>query len=289
MKELLLGRSWRRFTIAAFLYALFSIVPAMLVLSCVFDLEISILSGVFIGQAIAFLILRKTFYSSAESILTAAYALHKSSPDETETNEDQMVLGVSLCKENLYSLSFLMAWFSAAIIVLLGALLPWEIELRFTFEDLLILSGCIALSYVLHEALHGLAAMMWGKIPIQSLHFGFNRRFVALYCHADRPMPVSAYRMFAILPMIVITPVAGLILWWDPATWSVLLFSVVFCGCAGDVLVFFRLRGVESDKWIQDHPSEVGLYVLSSTEAPTIRIDEPHEPMRYDPGSSSST
>lgn len=289
MKYSVLGGRWRRFFLTALLYAFFSVAPAMLILRFVFNLDNSVLLAILVGQAFTLLILQKTFSEYAGRILTSVCKLYSPNFGQKETGEDQKVMEVIYDKEDIYNLSFLMLWFLGMTIFVLGAFLPWEIEFRFPVDDLLILLGSTVVLFVIHEALHGLAAITWGKFPIKSLHFGFNMRLIVFYCHADRPMTVSAYRMFAILPMIVTTPVAGLIIWWDPAIWSLLFFSVVFCGCAGDVLVVFGIRGVENDKWIQDHPSEVGFYVLSSRETPIIRDDEPYEPMRNDPHSSSPT
>ena len=270
MKDVLTGRTWRRWVLAAILYAVFSVLPAVLILRYVFQIEFAILMVVLVGQAVSFIIFRKKFYVTAAGTVTAVCGLLESSPGEIEPTQDDTVTEVILERHEMYSLYFLMLWFSGATSVVVDALLPWAIELQFPLADLWKLIGCIIALFVTHEALHGLAALIWARVPIRSLHFGINWRLGALYCHADRPMKVCAFRVFTVLPMIVTTPVAGLVLLWDPAIWSVLLLSVTFAGCAGDVMVLLRARRYDNDRWIQDHPSEVGFIIFPAGETPAL-------------------
>ena len=122
--------------------------------------------------------------------------------------------------------------------------------------------GSIFLLIIFHEALHAVAALLWGKVPWSSLHFGFKWRWLAFYCHCAKPLKVNTYRIFALLPLIVTTLIAGLILWLDPSIWALLFFggdSICLCGRC---LAVFQDRQVENDKWVQDHPSEPGFYIL---------------------------
>ena len=270
MKDVLPGGMWSRWILTAILYAFFSVLPVMLILRYVFQIELAILLAVLVSQAVSFIIFRKKFYVTAAGMVTALSVLLEASTGEIDTAENQKVSEVIFNKEDIHNLSFLMLWFSGATSVVVDALLPWAIGLHFPLADLLKLIGCIIALIVTHEALHGLAAMAWGKIPFQSLHFGCNWRLKALYCHADRPMTVSAYRAFALLPLFVTTPAAAVILSLDPAIWSLLLLSATFAGGAGDVMVFCKARRYDSDRWIQDHSSEVGFIIFPAGETPAL-------------------
>ncbi len=270
MKDFLPGGMWSRWILTAILYGLFSVLPAMLILRYVFQIELAILLAVLVVQAVSFIIFRGKFFVTAAGMVTALSVLLEASTGEIDTAENQKVSEVVFYKEDIHNLSFLMLWFSGMSIVVVDALLLWAIELQFPLADLWKLIGCIIALFVTHEAIHGLAALTWARVPIRSLHFGINWRLGALYCHADRPMKVCAFRVFAVLPMIVTAPVAGLVLLWDPAIWSVLLLSVTFAGCAGDVMVLLRARRYDNDRWIQDHPSEVGFIIFPAGETPAL-------------------
>ena len=268
MKDVLPGGTWRRWVLAAVLYVLFSVLPALLILKYVIQIDLAILMAVLVVQAVSFIIFRKQFYVAAARMVSAVCGLLESGPGAIEPGQESNVTEVILEKNEMYSLYFLMFWISGMSVIGVDALLPWAIELRFPLADLWKLIGGLIALYVIHEALHGLAAMAWGKIPFRSLHFGINVRLMAFYCHADKPMTLSAYRTFVLLPLIATTPAAVLVLSFDPAIWSVLLLCSTIAGGAGDVMVFFKARGFDNDSWIQDHLSEVGFTMFPAGETP---------------------
>ena len=268
MKDGLSRGTWRGWGFAAISYALFSVLPALLILRYVIQIDLAILMAVLVVQAVSFIVFRKKFYVTAAQMATAVCGLIESSPREVDSIQDHAVTEVILESQEMYSLCFLMFWISGMSVIGVDALLQWAIEPRFPLADLWKLIGGLIALFVIHEALHGLAAMAWGKIPFRSLHFGINVRLMAFYCHADKPMTLSAYRAFALLPLITTTPAAVLILSFDPAIWSVLLFCATFAGGAGDVMVYSRIRRYDNDIWIQDHRSEIGFHVLPAGEMP---------------------
>ena len=188
-------------------------------------------------------------------------------------NKEQEILEVRVNKIYMYILSLILLWFFFFIVLLADAILSsWEIEMRITHTDQWKLLGSIFLLIIFHEALHAFAALLWGKVPWSSIHFGFKWRWLAFYCHCDKPLKVNTYRIFALFPLIVTTPIAGLILWLDSSIWALLFFGGTVAVCAGDVLLFFKTRQVKNNKWIQDHPSEPGFYILP--EAISVSTEE---------------
>ena len=151
-------------------------------------------------------------------------------------------------------------------------LFSWEIESRFTQTDVWKLIGCVFIFFIFHEALHAFPAMRWGKVPWNAIHFGVKWQWVAFYYICDKPLKIGIFRLAILFPLIVTTPTAGLILWLEPSILSQLLFCITISACAGDILMFFKVRRVENDKWVQDHPSEPILYILS--EAMAVSFEE---------------
>lgn len=268
MKDALPEGTWSRWILAAVAYGLFSVFPALLILRYVIQIDLAILMAVLVSQAVLFIIFRQKLYETAAVMVSAVCGLLESSPGESESSQDHEVTEVTLESQEIHSICFLMFWIAGMSVIGVDALLPWAIELRFPLADLWKLIGGLIALYVIHEALHGLAAMAWGKIPFSSLHFGINVRLMAFYCHADKPMTLSAYRAVALLPLIVTTPAAALNLLINPAIWSVLLLCATFAGGAGDVMVFFKARRYDNDTWIQDHLSEVGFTMFPAGETP---------------------
>ena len=271
MKYILHTGTWSRWILAAISYALFSVLPALLILRLVIQIDLAILMAVLVVQAVMFIIFRKKFYETAAVMVSAVCGLLESGPGEIEPGQDSNVTEVILERQEMYSICFLMFWISGMSVIGVDALLPWGIDLRFPLVDLWKLIGGLIALFVIHEALHGVAAMAWGKIPFRSLHFGINVRLMAFYCHADKPMTLSAYRVVALLPLIATTPAAVLILSFDPAIWSVLLLCATFAGGAGDVMVFLKARRYDNGSWIQDHLSEVGFTMFPAGRHPNAK------------------
>ncbi len=146
--------------------------------------------------------------------------------------------------------------------------------MRFQDSDRWKLLGCLFLYIIFHELLHAFPAMMWGKVPWRSIHFGFKWQWMVFYYHCDKPLKIGIFRLVTLFPLIVTAPIAGLILWLDPSAWSLLLFCITIAGCAGDVLIFFKIRQVENDKWVQDHPSEIGCDILPESKAMAVFSEE---------------
>ena len=192
---------------------------------------------------------------------------------ESNHDEDQEILEIRVGQISMNLLSLLMLFFAVNIAIVAQFLFSFEIELRITYTDLWKLLGSFILYIIFHEALHAFAALLWGRIPGRSIHFGVKWRQLMFYCHCDRPLKLNTYRIFALFPLIVTTPVVGLILWLDPSIWSLLFFSFTIAACAGDVLLVFKTRHVENDKWIQDHESEPGFYILPDAIATSPKGD----------------
>ncbi len=268
MTDILHTRTWRGWVLAAIAYVLFSVAPVLLILRYVIQIGLAVLMAVLVVQAISFIIFRRKFYETAAGMVSAVCGLLKPDTEHTNGGVGLKSHEVIFDKEEVHALSALMFCLAAMTILLVGFFSSWDLDLRLSFGGFIKFVGLLLAIYIAHEALHGLAAMAWGKIPFRSLHFGINTRLMALYCHADKPMTLSAFRVFAVLPMIVTTPIAVLVLLWDPALWSLFLLSATFAGGAGDVMVYSKARRYDNDSWIQDHSSEVGFTMFPAGETP---------------------
>ncbi len=159
---------------------------------------------------------------------------------ESNHNKDQEILEIRVGQISMGRLSLLMLFFAFNIAIAAQFLFSFEIEWRFSGVDIWKLLGAIILLTIFHEALHAVASLLWGRVPWRSIHFGFKWQQFMFYCHCDRPLKVNTYQIFPLFPLIVTTPIAGLILWLDPSIWSLLLVSFTISACAGDVLLFFK-------------------------------------------------
>ena len=258
MKDQSRDYTWKGLIWGTVLFVLFVIAPVIIILRYFFSADYIPLIGSLTVMLLCFVFSLKWHWAVGERVsnMMAQFSVRK----KKENHE------VIFKKDDMYDMGILvliMFWFVAGIIILGHILFFWEIELRFPIIDFGKVLGAAVLMFMFHEALHAFAAMLWGKVPWSSIHFGIKWQWgVSFYCHVDRPAKIGAYRIFVLFPLIVTTPIAGLILWLDPSLWSLLLFCITISGCAGDVMILFKVRRIENDKWVQDHPSAIGCTIL---------------------------
>lgn len=133
--------------------------------------------------------------------------------------------------------------------------------------SLLVLIPAMVLSVVLHEALHGVGFLLFGKAPRGSLHFGIDRQTSTPYAGCRAPVPARAYRAAVLLPALILgalPAVAGLIfgIGWL-AIWGAFMLAVA----GGDFLVLWAIRSVPANALVLDHPERVGCRVLGAESA----------------------
>lgn len=155
-----------------------------------------------------------------------------------------------------------------AVLVAHWGLAGWNIDLQPDSFNRWVFLGSLVMLVVVHEALHALAALLWGKAPFISIRFGVKWKWIAPYCHCASPMRMGAFRKFTLLPLAVTLTVTFVLLLLDPSLWTLLLFSLAFSGCAGDILTYFKILDFPSCLWVQDHPSEIGCYVWPEGQSP---------------------
>lgn len=185
-------------------------------------------------------------------------------------NEDcQEVLTIRTGAFAMFLLSLVMFFVAVnAVLVVHWGLSGWNIDLQPDSFNRWAFLGSLVMLVAVHEALHAVAALLWGKAPFSSIRFGVKWKWIALYCHCASPMRMGVFRIYSLLPLAVTTVVTGLVLWWAPTVWTLLLFSLAFSACAGDVLIYFKVREFPGDLWVQEHPSGIGCYVWPEGQSP---------------------
>ncbi|MBI5965350.1 MAG: DUF3267 domain-containing protein [Chloroflexi bacterium] len=118
---------------------------------------------------------------------------------------------------------------------------------------------------VVHEIIHGLTWMIFGSKPFSIIKFGFQWKAMTPYAHLSEPIDVSAYRIGAIMPGIVlgiIPYLLSLVL----GNGNLLWFSMIHLTAAGgDWLVLWLLRKVKRGTLVEDHPTQAGCYVYETS------------------------
>jgi hypothetical protein len=125
-----------------------------------------------------------------------------------------------------------------------------------------------------HEVIHGLAWAALGRQPLSSIQFGFDRKAFAPYCHCTLPMEVTAYRLGAVLPALLLGVLPYAVGLARGYAWLMAYGVIFITAAAGDLLVLWLLRRVPAGKLVADHPTRAGCYVLDTPSHTTRREAE---------------
>lgn len=169
---------------------------------------------------------------------------------------------ISLLTANLYALILMPVL--AAIILIPFALLSRQLSATPTFsfgiQQVMLLIGAILVGVIVHELLHAIGWMAVGQVKWHAIEFGIKS--LTPYAHCKIPVNASTYRIGILLPGIAL----GLIPGWIGSIvyngWLVTFGLVMFISAAGDLMVFWLIRGLPPTAQVLDHPSEVGCQVI---------------------------
>ena len=120
---------------------------------------------------------------------------------------------------------------------------------------------------VVHEALHAVGMVRFGKVSWHDIRFGFTWRALMPYCHCTVPLSIHAYRLMGLLPLWTTGAVTLALLLVFPSDWLGLITGVTLAACVGDVWLVAKLRRFPKDWLVQDSPSEIGCDVSPPVKA----------------------
>ena len=124
----------------------------------------------------------------------------------------------------------------------------------------------LILGIVIHELIHGLAWAIAGHKPLSAIKFGFQWQALTPYAHYRQPLEVRAYRLGVSMPLIVLGILPFLIGIVTGNGWSAFFGFIFTLAASGDVLVLWLIRGVSRGQLVQDHPTQVGCYLIETQD-----------------------
>ncbi len=185
-------------------------------------------------------------------------------------------LTIGAVQANLYSLVFVLP-----VLLLFGLpyLLLWSDT--FSFQEIssalkmykvwamlspLVLLVVMLAGIVVHELIHGLTWAIFCKNGYKSIRYGVMWQYLTPYCHCKEPLRLRQYITGAIMPAIILGFIPSMVAIIN-GSFLLLLFGLFFTLAAGgDFLVIWMLRNEKKSSYVQDHPDEVGCFVLEMEE-----------------------
>ncbi len=117
--------------------------------------------------------------------------------------------------------------------------------------------GFLLLSAV-HELLHALAAIIFGKAKRKDIRFGIIWKALTPYTHCTLPMTPAQYRAVLFLPNIILGVLPYILSLVIGSTLMYWYASLMLLGGLGDLFIFFHTIRLPADALIKDHPHKIG-------------------------------
>jgi hypothetical protein len=175
--------------------------------------------------------------------------------------ENKRDLSISMAQANVIVL-----FISIPVIILqfgIFLLLHGAERLKPTWNSAILVIA-VLLGIVVHELIHGISWVIFGRKSFSAIKFGFQWKTFTPYAHLKEPVDVDAYRLGAFMPgfiLGILTYVLSLVLGNGDLFW----FSLIHTAAAGgDWLILWLIRNVKAGMQVQDHPTNAGCYVLET-------------------------
>jgi len=116
----------------------------------------------------------------------------------------------------------------------------------------------------LHEFIHGVSWVIFGKKSFSAIKFGFMWKTITPYAHCKEPLEVNAYRLGIFMPGLILG-VFPFMIAMPTGSGDLMWFSLLHTTAAsGDWLVLWIIRSIKSGLLVEDHPTNAGCYVLEA-------------------------
>lgn len=130
------------------------------------------------------------------------------------------------------------------------------------YLDIIIWVVLVFLLVIIHEGLHAVGFLLFGKAKKADISFGIVPKQGMVYCTCKKPMTSKMYLLALILPIVVtgIIPIIIVTIFGNVSL--ILLFSVMISGGAGDVIMLNQVRKLTKEQLIMDHPKAPAYYLV---------------------------
>lgn len=125
---------------------------------------------------------------------------------------------------------------------------------------------------VVHELVHAAVWVAASSGRWSRVRFGWQWRALAPFAHYTDPIPVTAYRLGAVAPLLalgILPSLLGTLMGWAPVAAFGWLLVI---GAAGDLSVLWLLRGVSPGALVADHPARAGCLVYPPPPHPPAAL-----------------
>jgi len=129
--------------------------------------------------------------------------------------------------------------------------------------------GVLIGGYLLHQVIHGLT-WQWLSGDADTVKYVIRWKSLAISAEITKTMDIFPFVMGLIMPGLVLGVLPMMMSFID-GSGALLLISLIFVLAASDDwFMLWKLRNVESDAIVENHPTRTGVFVYQPTHPSTI-------------------
>ena len=128
-------------------------------------------------------------------------------------------------------------------------------------------------SIVVHELLHGLGFIWFGRVPWRQIRFGVKWKGLVAYAVAVSPVTAKAYRLAGSFPGLMLGVLPGLGAIITGNGWLLIYGLLMTISAVGDLIILWNTRSIDCDALVLDRSDRAGCWVLD--DGPTDSATSP--------------
>lgn len=149
----------------------------------------------------------------------------------------------------------------SVLLLLITSLVHRDFSYDLSWLGLLLFTVGYVVLIVLHEATHLAGFVLFGKVPLRSLDYGFNMKLGVAYATTNEPIQNKAMKRVLLLPFWLTGILPAVIAISINSPLLAMLGAWLMAGAVGDFAMIKELRHVSDKAWIKDDPEQPKLYI----------------------------
>lgn len=174
-------------------------------------------------------------------------------------------VSIPILRANLYMFAITIPLIGLLVLVFITV---WDLESfligTYRFLALSNVVPALLIGVPLHEFLHAVGWVYFGKKSFKEIKFGFQWKTITPYAHLTVPVQAWGYRMGTVLPGLILGLLPYLLGLVSGNGWLAALGLFFVFAAGGDLLALWVIRMVKNQTLVIDHPSQVGCLLLES-------------------------
>lgn len=140
----------------------------------------------------------------------------------------------------------------------------WEFSMWLVIKSIIMFSTYYTMFIVLHEALHLVGFILFGRVSLKSLSYGLKPEQGIAYATTTEKLTNRAMKASLLLPFWITGVIPTVVGFYINSTTLILAGAFLMAGAVGDFMMYIALRKFPNNVLIEDDAEQPRLYVYTN-------------------------